>query len=126
LDYINTRINPLLSNSHKPLLFSICGTPNGIKNVRENSQFEVLCALELEDIKYNHYDIANGTFNSIEKERIQRLNQQLGTNRFDLGLLVSFHHATPNNTMPFIWKDGFKYISDGKESSWFALLPRSF
>lgn len=89
--------------------------------------FDVLCAFELHELEFNHYHENNRNFNSNEKNALLKLNQQLGQNAFDQGLLVAFHHSTPNNTMPFIWKDGFKYVNEnGQQDFWFALLPRSY
>lgn len=126
LDYIQTRLSPMLSASHRPCIFSICATPDGIRHIRDNSVFDVLCALELDGKDFNHYHQDNCVFNPREKDNFRSLNQRLGQNAFDLGLLVAFHHSTPNNTMPFVWKDGFRYEKDGQRKSWFALLPRSF
>jgi hypothetical protein len=83
--------------------------------------------VELGDQEFNHYDESNRVFTAAEKERFQKLNHQLGQNAFDMGMLVTFYYSTPNNTMPFIWKDGFKYWDvDGRKGAWFALLPRKF
>jgi hypothetical protein len=127
VDYIQKRLNSFLSPSHRPCLFSICATTAGIQHVRDNSVFDVLCAFELHERDFNHYEDANTTFSQAEKALFRKINQQLGQNAFDQGLLVAFHHSTPNNTMPFIWKDGYKYENEaGEKDSWFALLPRSY
>jgi hypothetical protein len=127
VDYIQKRLNPFLSSSHKPCLFSICATPAGIQHVRDNSVFDVLCAFELHEQEFNHYQETNRNFSQTEKNAFLKLNKKLGQNTFDQGLLVAFHHSTPNNTMPFIWKDGYRYENDaGEKKSWFALLPRSY
>jgi hypothetical protein len=127
LGYIEKRLNAVLAPSHKPFLFSICGTPAGINRVRQNSRFDVICALELRDDEFNHYHDSNTAFSSKEKEQLRRLNGLLGQNSFDLGLLLAFYYSTPNNTMPLIWKEGWKYTDDKERpDSWFALLPRSF
>jgi hypothetical protein len=127
VEYIQKRLNPFLASSHRPCLFSICATPAGIQHVRDNSVFDVLCALELHEHEFNHYQDANKYFNEVEKNSFRKLNKKLGQNAFDQGLLVAFHHSTPNNTMPFLWKDGYKYLNDaGEKDSWFALLPRSY
>ncbi|MGA9449730.1 MAG: hypothetical protein WBW41_00135, partial [Verrucomicrobiia bacterium] len=98
MDYIQKRLNPFLSPSHRPCLFSICATSAGIQHVRNNSVFDVLCAFELHELEFNHYHENNRNFNSNEKNALLKLNQQLGQNAFDQGLLVAFHHSTPNNT----------------------------
>jgi hypothetical protein len=63
----------------------------------------------------------------MEKEKLKELNALLGRNEFDIGLLIAFYYGTPNNTMPFIWKNGFKYTDKkGCNDTWFALLPRKY
>ena len=93
VEYIQTRLNPFLSSSHKPCLFSICATPAGIQHVRDNSVFDVLCALELHEHEFNHYQETNKYFSETEKNVFRKLNKQLGQNSFDQGLLVAFHLA---------------------------------
>jgi hypothetical protein len=110
VDYIHKKLNSFLSPSHRPCLFSICGTPAGMQHVRENSVFDVLCAFELHEREFNFYQENNQSFSLAEKDSFRKINQRLGQNNFDQGLLVAFHHSTPNNTMPFIWKDKFPYL----------------
>ncbi len=125
LDFIKTRLSSTLQSSHRPCLFSVCGTPRGIKAVRDHSTFEVVCALELEESAFNYYDGSNKVFSPEEKQQIQELNERLGQNFFVMGLLVAFFYSTPDNTMPFIWNDGVKFQDGhGRNQSWFALLPR--
>jgi hypothetical protein len=127
LDFIQNRLNPMLSPSHRPCLFSVCGTTAGINNVKENSAFEVVCALELNDKDFNHLAPGNRTFTEIEKQKLKSLNNRFGKNAFEIGLLVTFYYSTPNNTMPFLWKEGYSFKNEnaGKDS-WFALLPRKY
>lgn len=126
LKYIG-RLSTLLSSSHEPYLFSVCATPEGLKNVRENSIFDVVCGQELPDAEFNHYYDGNQIFTTDERTRLRGLNKALGQNPYDLGLLIAFYYTTPNNTMPIIWKDGAKYFGEGgEERAWYALIRRKF
>lgn len=126
-EYIEKRLFKLLSPSHRPCLFSICGTPSGIKYVTEKSGFDVICACELKEEVYDHFHPSNQCFTDSEKGKMKFLNSLLGKNDYEIGLLIAFYYGTPNNTMPFIWKDGWKYTRvDGDKDNWFALLPRKF
>ncbi len=127
LDYIQTHLNLLLAPSHKPCLFSICGTPGGMDRVKGNSGFEVVCGMELKEERFNHYHENNRIFSPEEKASFEQLSERLGRNLFDMGLLVAFYYSTPDNTMPFIWNEGFQFLdNEGKTSPWFALLPRKY
>src|ERR1017187_8696709 len=77
VEYIQTRLNPVLSPSHRPCLFSICATPAGIQHVRDNSVFDVLCAFELHEHEFNHYQETNKIFSQAEKDKFRKLNQQI-------------------------------------------------
>ena len=127
LEYIQTKLSGTFKPSHRPCLFSVCGTPVGMNNVKENSTFDVVCALKLSEAEYSFYHESNPTFSDEEKEQIQKLNRKLGeTAFFGMGLLIAFFYTTPDNTMPLIWNNGVGYLDDnGKQESWCALLPRT-
>jgi len=122
VNYIHEKVNRILPPSCDPYLFSICATPRGIKH---SSNFKVICGLELDESEYNHYLESNPVFSKMEKEQMRNLNERLNTNLFDMGLLLAFYYSAPDNTMPFLWKEGFGYRDENEQKkSWFALLPR--
>lgn len=125
VEYINRKLSSLFASSHRPCLFSVCATPTGIETVKQHSTFEVICAMELEEVVFNHYNEHNTAFTRTERESLHDLNERLGQNFFVMGLLVAFYYSSPDNTMPLIWRDRIQYKdADGRENSWFALLPR--
>lgn len=130
LDYITNKLNSLLNPSHIPYLLALCATPEAIGRVHDNSNFTVLAGIELVEKEYQHYTPVSSYFTAPEKKMLYGLNNCLkDPNKFDYdrGLLLSFHYSTPNNSMPILWKDGYRYVdSSGKEKKWFALLPRNF
>ncbi len=128
LDYINDKLNLLLSPSHSAILLTICATPNGIKKIRENSNFKVLTGVTIQEERYQYYSTKCHYFDDVEKRAIKELNSKLkdpAKQDYDRGFLIAFYYSVPNNTMPIIWKDNYKYVTkDGGTSTWFALLPR--
>jgi len=128
LNYINSKLNLLLSPSHNAILLTICATPEGIEKVTNNSNFEVLPGMVLNKDQYQYYSEDCNYFNPIEKEKIREINWKLKKALipdYDLGLLIAFSYSTPNNTMPIIWKEGCEYITKNQKlENWFALLPR--
>jgi len=125
--FITKKLYKLLSPSHRPCLFSICGTTKGIEHVRKKSGFEVVCARELKEECCDFFHPENKAFSEKEKQKLIALNALLGRNEFDLGLLMAFYYGTPNNTMPMIWKNGWQFTdANGKKDTWYALLPRKY
>lgn len=120
--YITGSIQQLLTTSNTNYLLTIFATPQGVFEVQQTG-FRVLTHELLEE-KFNYYldDICT-VFLFEEKKLLSELNYKLISrkNRYHLGLLISFHYSTPDNTMPIIWKNQLQ--SDNK---WNALLPRDF
>ncbi len=129
VDYIQNKVNQIIKPSHIPYILSLCATPNGIKNVLDNTHFQVLPGIILEE-EHQHYSDKSKIFNKKEREKIIRANNLLkkeGRDDFDLGLILAFYFTIPNNVMPIFWKDGYPYVDkNGKERNWNALLPRRF
>ncbi len=130
LEYITDELNLWLNQSHIPYLLTLCATPEAIQKVQDNSNFTVLNGLELTEEHYQHYSEASCYFTENEKKELLALNKQLKDPEkfdYDRGLLLAFYYATPNNSMPIIWKDKFSYKdSNNIENEWYALLPRYF
>ena len=130
LEYINSKLNLLLNPSHIPYLLTLCATTEAINKLHDNTNFTVLTGVELNEKDYQHYTVASTYFNANEKDKLIKLNGALkNPNQFDYdrGLLLAFYYATPNNSMPILWKDGFTYTDHkGEHRKWFALLPRQF
>lgn len=127
LDYIDNKLNLLLSPSHRAILLTICATTDGIKKIRDNSNFEVLTGVTLQEEQHQYYSTKCNYFNNVEKKAINELNSKLKDSvkdDYDIGLLIAFYYSVPNNTMPIIWKDNYKYLTKNGTSTWFALLPR--
>jgi hypothetical protein len=122
VDYIQNKLNQIINPS-------LCATPNGIQNVKDNTHFEVMPGVILEE-KLQHYSDSSTLFNQKEKAMILEVNNLLkkqGSFDFDLGLLIAFYFTIPNNAMPIFWKDDYKYTDkDGNTKKWVALLPRKF
>lgn len=130
VDYILNRLNQVISPSHNPYLLSLCATPKGVDNVLQNTNFNVIHGLLLEEEVYQHYSKVNDFFSPIEKQKILSVNNKLKNPKsfdFDLGLLLAFYFTIPNNAMPILWKEDYPYIDHkGKKRKWTALLPRKF
>lgn len=130
VEYIGDVVNPFLNPSHNAFLLSLCGTPQGIQNIKANTNFQVICHLNLDEEKYQHYSCKSTIFNDEERKHIKQINDMLSSQRdliFDKGLLIAFYYTVPNNTMPFIWKDNHSYTDPKRGSkNWFALLPRKY
>lgn len=128
LGHINDKLNLVLSPSHQAVLLTICATPEGTRKVTDNSNFKVITGVELNEVEYQHYSASSTHFSGLEKEKLIRINSKLKNSAkfdYDRGLLVAFYYAVPNNSMPIIWKDGYKYKkNDSSQQEWFALLPR--
>lgn len=128
VEFINDKLNMLLAPSHKTYLLAICGTPEGINYLKSNSNFEVMAGIQLNKEKYQFAADECNVFKSSEKKKLTDMNKLLnpkGKNDFNIGLLLAFYNSTPNNCMPIIWKDQFKY-GDKPQKKWFALLPRDY
>jgi len=130
LNYITTKLNLLLNPSHIPYLLTLCATPEAITKVHDNSNFTILAGIELVEKEYQHYTSASSYFSDAEKKLLKDLNNRLKDPRkfdYDRGLLLAFHYSMPNNSMPILWKEGYKYKDKhGEEKEWLALLPRYF
>jgi len=128
--YIKTRLNTLLNPSHKAYLLCLCATPQGIKNVKENTNISVLPALILKERDFQYFSECCKVFDDHAKHYLKELNEKLHSDAGgygNLGLLLAFYFTVPNNTLPFIWKDGAEYEnSDGVRKKWQALLPREY
>lgn len=129
VDYVQNKVNQFLKPSHEPYLLSLCATPKGIKNLTDNTHFKVLVGTILKE-EHQHYSDQSTLFTKKEKKKIIEVNKMLKKENaydFDLGLLLAFYFTIPNNAMPILWKEGYKYIdSKGKNKKWTALLPRRF
>jgi hypothetical protein len=130
IGYITNRLNLLLNPSHIPYLLALCATPEAVEKVQENSNFTVLAGIQLSEEEYQHYSKASSYFSPAEKVVLNNLNGLLkDPSKFDYdrGLLLSFYYAIPNNSMPMLWKEGYKYKDQkGRLREWFGLLPREF
>lgn len=96
--------------------FVLCGTSDGLKRVSESSFDGVRCAIELDD-SYRCFAFDSRCFADDrvrdQREAAEEMSRRYGarlTPKHPLGfgngqLLISFHHNTPNNTLPIIWSD---------------------
>lgn len=126
-EYIK-EISGLLNSSHKAYLFSICATEDGLKLINDTTAFSAISSdvLTKKEHYYTNEECKYFTYNE-KIELIEKTDLLKSRNdNYNLGLLVAFEHSTPNNTLPIIWKDKFKYKMNGKEKSWIALLPREY
>ena len=129
VEYISNTLNYFLNPSHSAFLLSLCGTPQGLQHVQKNTNFTPVCHFVLDEEHYQHYRRSR-IFSDTERRMINSINNMLkGKNEepFDKALLIAFYYSVPNNTMPLIWKDKYRYITRrGKSDNWYALLPRKY
>lgn len=127
-EYINDRLNMLLTSHHEAYLICLFATPTGMDSVIQNTNFNVICGQSLCEQDYQFCSDECHVFEGSEKEKILKINNYLRSRAdFNNGLLIAFYYAIPNNTMPIIWKEGFLYTDDsGNEKKWYALLPRKY
>lgn len=125
-EYILNKLNLTLNPSHRPCVFTICGTKNGIDYLVKETGFEVVCGKYL-DIEDDYYHPLNKHFSRNEKMLFRQLDLRLGDNTYGIGLLLAFFYSVPNNTMQFIWKDGREWVDQrGRKHKWKALIPRKY
>jgi hypothetical protein len=127
-EYITEQLNLILNPSHKPFLLCLFATQDGLDRITANTNFNVLCENIL-DCNCQYYNEACSIFTKKEKQTLHRINECLHSEKsayYDKGLLIAFHYAIPNNTMPIVWKDGCEYMRNGIKREWFALLPRRY
>lgn len=127
--YITNQLNQMLSSSYETYLLCLCATPSGIDNVHDNTNFEVICGITLDEESHQCYNEKCDIFDEEEKEKLKGINDLLIKKHinFDKGLLIAFYYSVPNNTLPLIWNDGWKYKDHlGNENEWYALLPRNY
>ncbi len=129
IDYIHNKVNQIIKPSHKPYILSLFATSCGRKAVLDKTHFKVLTGILLEE-KHQHYSDKSNLFNKKERVKLINLNKSLkkeGVDDFDLGLILAFYYAIPNNTMPIFWKDNYPFCDNkGHSRKWSALLPRWF
>lgn len=128
--FIIDDLNPFLNPSHEAYLLAVCATVEGMDKVEAETNFRVITGLVLEEEKYNHYSDASKYFTEKEKQKLVQLNKSLkitGRPDYDLGFLISFYYSPPNNSMPILWKEGYKYNDlKGRQKTWQALIPRNY
>lgn len=121
-------ISQLLNASHNAYLYCICGTFDGLKLINDNTSFKASAVNVLYRDKDYYTDKDCNYFSNAEKltisEKIDLLKSRNA--KYDLGLLIAFEYSIPNNSMPLLWKHGFKYNVDNIEKEWHALLPRDY
>ncbi len=129
-EYILEKLNLILNPSHKPYLLTICATSEGLEKVNSETNFEVINGIELTESEYQHYNDKCKKLNTKLKTKLTSLNDRLKTKNkkdYDRGLLIVFFYSPPNNTMPILWKEGYKYVNDaGENKEWFSLIPRQY
>lgn len=125
------KLSQMLNPSHKAYLLCLCATPQGIKKIKENTTVSVMPGIVLMEDTHQHLNDKCTLFDATEKNFLKDLNSKLhDPNRgyyANLGLLLAFYFTVPNNTLPFIWKDGSSYVDEGGATKkWRALLPRDY
>ena len=127
-EYINKKLNLFMNSSYECYLLSLCGTKDGIYKVETDTNFKVICAITLMETDHEYLCDKCTIFSEGEKEILQSKNQIITSksDKYNKGLLLAFSHSVPNNTMPIIWKGGYKYEYEGVVNKWVALLPRRF
>jgi hypothetical protein len=130
VEFINEKLNLMLKASYNCYLVSLCATKSGLAKINNETNFQVISCITLDESKHELLSANCHVFSKKEKEILNNLNTNLkksGKNDFDKGLLIAFFHSIPNNTMPIIWKDGFPFKDSNNNSmKWFGILPRNF
>ena len=127
--YIQEKLLMVLNPSHQAFLLCVCTTRGGLEKITQNSNFSVLYGELLDETTNDYYHSECNMFSEKEKQILKDVNNRLKNEHsdYDKGLLIAFHYAIPNNTMPIIWKEGYEYTGiNGASQSWFALLPRQY
>ncbi len=128
-DYINKKLSLLLKPTFDCYLLCLCATESGLHKVSQETNFNVIPAKLLYESETEMLSEKNEVFSKKEKSVLCEKNSRIASksDEYNKGLLLAFSHCVPNNTMPIIWKEGFKYIDkDGNEKKWKAILPRKF
>ena len=132
ISHVHEKLNALLSPSFDAYLLCICATPQGKKHVESNSNVSIIEGMLLGEAYFQFLSKACKIFDEDEKKHIFEINKRLNYPDLaggygNLGLLIAFYFTIPNNTLPFIWKDGYVHTDEtGKKNKWFALLPRDY
>lgn len=130
VEFINKKLNLMISPSYECYLVCLCSTEAGFQRVQKETNFKVISSILLEKNNYEHLSEECEVFSEKEKDIIKEINNMLSAktnNDYSKGLLLAFTHCVPNNSLPMIWKDKFPYKGkDGIEKRWTAILPREF
>lgn len=130
VEFINKKLNLIISPSYDCYLVCLCCTEAGLQRVEKETNFKVISSVLLEKNNYEHLSEECEVFNEKEKDIIKEINNMLSAksnNDYSKGLLLAFTHCVPNNSLPMIWKDEFPYkVKGGVEKRWTAILPREF
>lgn len=129
-DYITSLVYRL-NNSIKPYLFTVCSTYSGIFRIQQaRSKFTVFSSLILNEQDYFLLDDTCSKFDLKQKEGVEKINsnlRQLGDSFFNQNIPFAFYYSIPDNALPLLWKDKFKYNDDnGVEQEWYGLIPRDY
>ena len=121
--YINEQLNLILNPSHNIIIFALIVTEQGLNYTLSETNAEIYHVLMLKNDDHVAYSPECHFFSQQEKDNLQGLNKQLHSRRdYDQGLLISFFYSVPNNSMPILWKDKYRF----KNTTWTALLPRKY
>ena len=121
--FINEKLNLMINPSQQIILFTLLATSDGINFVEENTNAIIHTAIKLIDEHHNHYSEKCIKWTKTERDKIISLNNLFRKEYdYDKGLLIAFYYSVPNNTMPIIWKEGYKI----NNNPWIALLPRKY
>lgn len=126
--HIVDKLYKIISPSHEAFLFTLCSTPQGMTHVENNTNFKVIAGRILSEDRFQYLHDKCNVFDSSEKDYLKTLRVSLSSSAsdYDLGLLLAFWFTVPNNTMPFIWNNGYGYSDNGVQKKWLALLPREY
>lgn len=129
-EYINKKLNLMISPSFDCYLVCLCATEEGLKRVENETNFKIIKSELLNEKEYEYLSEECSIFSEVEKRNLKLINSMLSADRldeFNKGLLLAFTHCVPNNTMPMIWKHNFSYRDKNKNvKRWKAILPRNF
>jgi len=119
--------NNYKKNQHiKYLYLALTGFLNGVNNIEKNTDMKVILGTQLMDDSFRCFNDSYSLIyeNAEERKEAEKIMERAGRMLYEYPLgyendqaAVAFHHNTPNNSLPVIWKRM-------KDGSWYPLFER--
>jgi len=118
--------NNYKNNPHIRYLYTaLTGFSNGVNNIEKNTYMKVILGTQPMDDSFRCFSDSSLIYeNSKERKEAEQIMKKAGSMLYEYPLgyendqaAVAFHHNTPDNSLPVIWKK----MTDG---SWYPLFER--